>query len=1302
MMKRLFVFILFGCSGSFAQNSSFYPDIKVIESDERGMTLEFHPQFSENRRIAAKDNVFEIPQFKYGFSSLNNTPGREDIRIRNVTIAVPSYTGNTVSVIASDYETVNSFSLAPVPDVEAVDNIGASKITYQPDFISRNDYYPQQIAEVSAVGRIKGFLIGKISIAPYQYQSAASSLRRYTRIVVRIDFGTRNVDFDDSGNDDWAKATLLNYPIAKRWASIQRLKKNKATSSVLAAGTWIKMEVADEGMYKIDANYLRSVGIDPASLNSLTDVKIFGADGRNIPENPVTPRPQDLPQLAVEYVDKNLNSKFDNDDYVLFYGQGISGWNYDPVLKQFRHYTNPYTFSNYYFLSVGSSAPVRQMNVVAITSTSGGKLNQVPGKVFFDEDRFNFNQSGQLWVSPPMNGNESRVISTKLTGWIPGTRVTYRYHVYSRSNTDAVFVVEESGVQISSVVIDGKSDYDLNSPEFTYANDAMPEITVTPSLVDQRSNVKFVYSVNSSVASGFIDWLNIFYSQQLSAASDVLVFASPDTSGVVEYSATGFTTNLMEVYEVSDMNNVRKISHQMEQSLGSLSFKDSLSTGTIKKYWTGTPAKYLTPKSAIKIPNSDLHGSNGAEFIIITHNEFKNEALRLKTHKENLPGAKKISTVVVDIDTVFNEFGIGMPDPTAMRDFIRHAAFQWNIKAKYVLFFGDASYDYRSILKNDRSFVPTYETPQSNDKIRTYSNEDFFSYIDSNSTASVGIAHGRLTPRSIDDARFIVDRIIHYESNTSLGTWKNRITIVADDIYATPDDPNDPNHTGQAEVLASIYTPKDFDVKRIFLEEYPLVFTSSGRRKPDARRAILDQVNNGTLILNYIGHGNPKVWAHESVLTQDDVRNALTNSDRLTFIVAATCDWGRFDEAGESSSAEDVVFNAKGGAIGVLSATRAVYSHSNALTNQYFYSYLFSEKPAMRLGDAYLLTKNVLTDIENKQKYFLLGDPTLRLAVPGGTIVIDSLMNSLSVTTDTIKALEKITLTATVRDGTNAVSTSYNGTALLTIYDSEKTKSITTIPGFGYNENGAIIYKGESSIMNGVMKATFIVPKDIAYENKNGRISIYFSNAVSDGRGYTKNFTVGGTSEIAQPDSAGPEISIYFDDVRFRSGDVVNEQPTLIVGLKDSSGINSSTNSIGHRLEAWIDGSSKSIDLTEFYNGKVDSYQDGTAKYQFENLSQGSHSIKVRAWDVNNNSSTEEAFFIVASSGGLSIQQLYNFPNPVSTRTTFTFHHNQLTPIDVKIQVYSVAGRLIHTIESFGITDRFVKIKWNKRDADGD
>jgi len=1276
-----------------AQLSALYPDVIVLSSDERGITIEFKPHFLPDEKISFEGNEFTLPNFEHAYSSLSSEAGREDIRARVLTAALPGYIGNSISILASDYETMTNFSLAPVPEIQVSGKLGTVSNSYKPQFSAGQDFYPQSIAALENIAWVKGIVTGNIVVTPFQYQASTKTLRKYSRIVIRVEYGLKENVFGNSQHDEWARALLINYPTAKRWMAQQAFRKTAATNSLLSSGTWFKVEVMDDGIYKIDASYLRSLGVDPSSLSSITDVKVFGADGKRIAGNPLAPRPADLLQVAVYYADQNGNSKFDDDDYILFYGQGVTGWNYSS--KKYSHYTNPYTNSNYYFISIGVNAPVMRMQEVTLSDVSSQKVTKTTGKVFFDEEKFNFNSSGQNWVSAPFNPGESRVISNKLNGWIPGTPVSYSVYLYSRANVPASFPVEESGVQIGVASIPQMSDEALDDPQALYANSRYAPYVVTPNLTDSRSNLKFTYNANGSVATGFIDWIEILYQRQLTAVNNEIVFDSPDSSGLIVYQIDGFSSNA-DVFDVSNVNSVKKVGHS-SSDVGTILFSDSLSATGLKKYWAGTSAAYRYPKSFVKLPNSNLRSYSGAEFIIVTHNEFKSAALRFKSYKESLP--KPISTVVVDVDTIYNEFGVGMPDPFAIRDFLKYAAENWNVKPGYVLFFGDASYDFKSILGNDKSWVPTFQTLESNDKINSYSTEDSLTYF--NNSASVAIASGRLVPRSASEADFLIDRIINYETEQYKGPWKNTVTIVGDDVW-TPTSSSETIHTRQAESLATTYVPKSYEVKKIYLGEYATVFTSTGRRKPDARLAIINQVNNGTLLMNYTGHGNPKVWAHENVLTIDDVRTQFTNNDRLAFFVAATCDWGRFEEAGEQSSAEEAMVNRQGGAIGVFSATRAVYSSFNFSINIMLYQMLFSPPNMLRLGDVVMLAKNrESSDLINKQKYFLLGDPTLTLAVPRMKLSVDSINGRSTATVDTLRSLEKVTIKATARDTSGIFAPDYSGTALVTVYDADKLLPFTEMSG-SYPVNGAVIYRGENSITNGQLSASFIVPKDISYLNKNGRISVYFSNESTDGRGYTTNFILGGTNEQAQSDSAGPAITIYFNTASFRPGDVVTENSTLIVELADVNGINTSNSAIGHRIEAWIDDSPKSIDLTDYYKGKIDNYQAGTVEYKLSNQTIGRHSIKVRAWDAYNNSSIAESYFSVASGEGLSIHNVYNFPNPVSTATSFTFQVNQSTPIDVTINLYSVAGRLIHTIQRGGESGPFISIPWDRRDRDGD
>ena len=385
------------------------------------------------------------------------------------------------------------------------------------------------------------------------------------------------------------------------------------------------------------------------------------------------------------------------------------------------------------------------------------------------------------------------------------------------------------------------------------------------------------------------------------------------------------------------------------------------------------------------------------------------------------------------------------------------------------------------------------------------------------------------------------------------------------------------------------------------------------------------------------------------------------NASTLTFFVAATCDWGRFDNVASQSSAEEAIVNPNGGAIGVITPDREVYSSDNFNLNLVLYQNLFPTDPfslTPRLGDASMLTKNSPQSgsLENNQKYHLLADPTMRLAIPHLVMQIDSI-NGKPVTIsafDTLQALSKVTVTASIRDNNGVIQNINSDPALVTIFDERRqirhmTAKFTLVSPSLCREQ-RFIEETTLSIMEGSQR--LLLSLDISYSNKQGKVSVYFSGNGTDGNGYTDRVIIGGTSAVVANETQGPTVKIYLDTRSFRSGDLVAENPMMIVDLTDSVGINDAGSGVGHGLEAWLDGSSTGIDLTDFYTGARDNYQAGTIEYQFTGLAPGQHTLAVRAWDAYNNSSTSQVAFSVASSTSLALENSVHIPAPC------TVHYN--------------------------------------------
>lgn len=518
-------------------------------------------------------------------------------------------------------------------------------------------------------------------------------------------------------------------------------------------------------------------------------------------------------------------------------------------------------------------------------------------------------------------------------------------------------------------------------------------------------------------------------------------------------------------------------------------------------------------------------------------------------------------------------------------------------------------------------------------------------------------------------------------------------------------------HTAPSETISNTIIPQSFDFHKIYSTTYDDVITGAGRRKPDVNKAIIDAINEGTLLVNYIGHGSPDVWAHEFIFEKNVTIPQLKN-DKYFFLSAATCDFGYYDIPNSVSAAEEMLLMPDAGEIGAFTSSRLVYSGLNhALSYKFFQDLLLAERDSLNLnvplGKALFETKQLYYGV-NDQKYHIFGDPLLRLRVPEYPAMIDTINGSGLTTAVQIKALGDVKLSGRILDDNGNLWSDFNGEGILTVFDSERSvllEKMSTISNpFYMKVQGGVIFKGRISVINGEFESSFVVPKDISYENKNGKIVFYFLNSNSDGLGYTNQIIVGGTDTTRSNDGAGPQIEIYFDDTSFRNAYLVTPNSKLIVKLSDETGLNTTGTGVGHNLEGILnDDKNNPLNLTNYFTGDLDANgKSGEINYQFSNLEQGEYKIQVKAWDVFNNFADETTFFSVVSGDELVISDIYNYPNPFSSNTTFTFQQNLNSPIDVRIKIYTVAGRMIKQIEQNAINEKYVTIDWDGRDEDGD
>jgi hypothetical protein len=1275
-------------------------DYHILSSDFNSFIIEYTPKISDSNFVKINNENFLSVSFKENIYE-SKIWGIPSVPYYAFPLGVPSEFGNTIQVLNSSFREITG-KLLPVPKLIKSGGIPTDKFEIGDKYNTFNTI-GEDPAGFGEFGLVRGVPVQTIIIRPVQFNAAENRIRIYTKLVIKVNFSSAQVT-KSSTDDELLSGVLMNYSFAKHWqTSSNKLYKTKgAVNSVLSTGKWFKFEAPAEGIYKITKSMLTSLGIDANIVDPRT-IKIYNNSGKTLPENVNMPAHTDLVENAI-YISGESDGKFDDVDYILFYGKGTNFWDYDTLSKSIKRMFNPYSRENFYWITSGGTDGKRIQPKQSEPAPANYVQNSSKAFAYGHQDIINIAQSGRYFVWDAFNPTTlSRTYTNMLDSLIPGSRIDYAFYFI---NSDPVNNVElkldENGNTIYDSSIPG-INIDPN-PDYSSGWVTQATASFTGNIPNNRSLLKFTFNASGAASKGYINWFEIYYNKSLCPVNNNLIFFSNDISNKIEYDLKNFSNSNIRVYDITDYANVKSITNPLLLSGGEFRFISSEKQGFVSKYLAVGSDSFMTPLNPVSVDNSNIHGfQDGAKFIIITSKDFMDQALRLKSFKENHP-KMNISTYVADVNQVFNEFSCGMKDVGGIRNFLKYAFDNWTVKPEYVLLFGDGTYDYKNIEGFGNNYIIPYETENIVSLIDSYPMDDFYGLV-SGPDSKVDLGIGRINVNSSTDARIAVDKIISYETDDSKGSWQNLITMVADDQWTSTN--NEGNyHVGQSEDLANIYIPGSFDLNKIYLGEYPTVITSLGRTKPGVTEDLVKAINNGSLLVNFIGHGSPQLWTHERVFENNTTIPRLIN-DKLFFLTAATCDFGYYDIPTTQSGAELLLLKEGSGSIGVVTSARPVYSVENSALNNEFYSDLLnSPRDTLNLpipvGKAYFKMKQVRTG-ENDQKYHLFCDPSLRLSIPQNIARIDSINGQTLNANVQIKALSNTRISGNILKPDNSLWTNFNGQGILSVFDSQRQTTMVEQPGATISLQGGIIFRGQVSVTNGKFNSSFIVPKDISYENKNGKVVFLFYDNNADGLGYTSNVVVGGTDTTAVNDKTGPKIDIYFDDLTFKNAYLVNPDSKLIIKLSDPTGLNTTGTGIGHKIEGVLnDNIITPIDLTPYFTGDLDAGgKSGVVNYQFNNLNEGHYKLVVKAWDVFNNFSEETTYFDVVSGNSLTINDVYNYPNPFSGKTTFTFQQNLNKTFDVKIKIYTVAGRLIKVIDSYGVHEKYVTIDWDGKDADG-
>ena len=1091
-----------------------------------------------------------------------------------------------------------------------------------------------------------------------------------------------------------------------------------AAHSVLASGNWYKIGLANTGVYKITYSDLVNMGINVSAIDP-RNIRIYGNGAGMLPELNTGFKYDDLQENAI-YVEGESDGKFDAGDYILFYGQAPTTWNYSASDKRFHHSNNIYSNETNYFITTDLGAGKRIALESSVTASSNTTVTKFTDYACHENDLNNLIRSGKEWYGEVFNILTTYNFNYSFPNIDVSTAAYLNANIIARSDVTSQFNINVNSGKTLNINIGG---VDLSNYDGVYASSATGSYTFP--VTGSNLNVACIYNQPDQSSSAWLDYFELNVARNLIFSGNQMSFRNSDCVGVGNITDFQMSnaSSLLNIWDVTNPLAIRSVGTTINSS--NLTFR--LPTDSLKEFIAFNPS-FFSPTYEGKVENQDLHGIQQCDFVIVSHPDFLSEANRLAQYHKN---HDSLTTIIVTPQQIYNEFSSGMQDVSAIRDFLKmlyNRASSIEPAPKYLLLFGAASYNYKSTTSNS-NFVPTYESQESLGIETSFATDDYYGILDDgagvDADGALDIGIGRFPVQTTADAKAMVDKVFRYtvrpDDNSgfncdpstnkvsNMADWKNIICFVADDEENN-------QFLENAETLANYVnnTAKVFNVDKIYLDAFKQLSTSAGQRYPDVNIAIDNRVDRGALIINYIGHGNTDSWAQERVLGAPDI-NSWNNTFNMPVFITATCEFSRFDDPAKVSAGELVFLNQTAGAIALFTTSRVTYSGTNSSLNQSFFNYALKKNnnKFYKMGDIMRLSKddNLGEAIKN---FVLLGDPALTIAYPEYNVKT-TFVNTDSVGNkpDTIKAFSKVTVSGYIEDINGNIKADYNGMLYPTVFDKftqyytlGNDSASRPVQPFYLQNN--ILYKGKTEIKNGKFTFTFIVPKDISYKNGFGKISYYASSEnANDANGYYNNIIIGGSLDNSVVDTSGPEIKLYMNDTLFRSGGITDQSPTLLAYIKDNSGINTVGNGIGHDIVAVLDGNTEaSIVLNDYYSSDINSYTSGTIRYPFNNLSAGMHTLTVKVWDIYNNSSQAEIEFDVVLSDKLVISTIFNFPNPFSSnnKTKFRFEHNCLcSTLDAEIQIYNLCGQNVKTIKQTIVAEGYDSedIQWDGTNDQG-
>ncbi|MBK8340033.1 MAG: type IX secretion system sortase PorU [Flavobacteriales bacterium] len=976
------------------------------------------------------------------------------------------------------------------------------------------------------------------------------------------------------GTGAWER--LLNYKVEfveTHGTGGVGMPKSGPTTSKLATGDWYRVLVLEDGVYEVTHSMLTDMGLNGEVPSD--QVNVYGNHFGMLPFENSVDRPSDLLQNAILMEDGG-DGQFGPGDRLVFYATGAQRWDPENGTNWFAHTKHVFTDTASYFIGIGvaDELPLRITSLPQVTDPATRSSDSFDDRQFIEKDYTTLLKSGRNLFAETYD-----IVTTYNynfeTSWIRlQDEVCLRVSVLSRtigtSNASQWRIVSgllESTFSVAGVGT-GYTGEQAKPTQQTFCFNANGNnLPVTVSFIKH----------NPVSSIGWMNFLEVNLRRDPKMAGDQRSIPRPHQRR---------SRGDHGVHIGPGARHARPVGRDGPTLAASVDFTDNnmqkvfrLRTDSLRHFAAFRPNSLRVPYPAGRVANQNLHATTlPTDLVIVTPPEFASSAMRIAQRRVS----EGLTVKMVTPQEIFNEFSSGMRDATAIKRYMKllydRAGTDLALMPRYLLLFGDGSYNNLSRSNSNQNWIPSYQTSNSWHASLSYCSDDYFGLLDDSEGEYQGdlvdIGVGRLPISNSDQAAEMADKILRYDRLTLQGSSEAQCAVGADGgandwrsllVFASDDQEGDgfegAIHMSQSDQLATGAEADYpcFNVSKIYLDAYQQSSTAGGERYFEAQDALRDQVQRGALVVNYVGHGGEVGWAHERFLDNSTILG-WTNSERMPLFMTATCEFSRWDDPGRTSAGEYVVLNPAGGGIGLMTTTRIAYSTQNFQLSQYFYDHVFEKQDelgrAATLGDTYRRTKRDITSAQptqtNHRNFALLGDPSLRLAVPRNDVRITAITDTLGTAVDTLEALATIRITGEVVDGNGTLLSDLNGLVIPTVFDKRMQQSTLANDGgssFPFSIRKGIIYRGKATVASGVFSFTFVVPKDISYQVGPGRISCYAENFETKRAAGTTPCSWAAPRPMWPWTSKGPSVRVYMNDERFVRGGITNETPMLLVKL---------------------------------------------------------------------------------------------------------------------------------------------------------